>query len=177
MCACFSHVQLFVTLRTVVLQVPLSIGFYRQDYWGGFPCLLLGIFPTHGSNPCLTHWQMGSSALAPLGKPTTILHFIHHFCCYCSVTKTVWILETLMDCSMPSSSVFHCPRVCSTSCSLSQWCYLTISSSVAPFSYCPQSFPESGLFQYIGSLNQAAKVLELQFQHQSFQWIFRAYFH
>ena len=30
-------------------------------------------------------------------------------------------------------------RVCSNSCPLSQWCYLTISSSAASFSYCLQS--------------------------------------
>ena len=30
---------------------------------------------------------------------------------------------------------------CSSSCPLSQWCYLTISSSAAPFSFCPWSFP------------------------------------
>ena len=38
------------------------------------------------------------------------------------------------------------PRVCSNSCSLSQWCYLTISSSAAPFSFCFQSFPASESF-------------------------------
>ena len=31
-------------------------------------------------------------------------------------------------------------------CPLCQWCHLTISSSVVPFSYCPQSFPASGSF-------------------------------
>ena len=36
--------------------------------------------------------------------------------------------------------------VCSNSCSLSQWCHQTISSSVAPFSSCCQSFPASGSF-------------------------------
>ena len=35
------------------------------------------------------------------------------------------------------------PRVCSDLCPLSQWCYLTISSSVSPFSSCLQSFPAS----------------------------------
>ena len=30
-----------------------------------------------------------------------------------------------------------------------------------------------GLFQWVGSLYQVAKVLEFQLQHQSFQWIFR----
>ena len=38
------------------------------------------------------------------------------------------------------------PWVCSNSCLLSQWCHPTISSSVAPFSFCPQSFAESGSF-------------------------------
>ena len=37
--------------------------------------------------------------------------------------------------------------VCSNSCLLSQWCHPTISSSVAPFSACPQSFPASGSFR------------------------------
>ena len=32
------------------------------------------------------------------------------------------------------------------------------------------------LFQWVGSLHQVAKVLELQLQHESFQWIFRVNF-
>ena len=39
-----------------------------------------------------------------------------------------------------------CPRVCSISCPLSQWCYLIISSSATPISFCLQSFPVSGSF-------------------------------
>ena len=38
------------------------------------------------------------------------------------------------------------PEACSNSCSLSQWCHPTISSSVIPFSSCLQSFPASGSF-------------------------------
>ena len=38
------------------------------------------------------------------------------------------------------------PRVYSNSCPLSRWCHPTFSSSVVPFSSCPQSFPESGSF-------------------------------
>ena len=37
-------------------------------------------------------------------------------------------------------------RVCSNSCPLSSWCYLTISSSAALFSSCPQSFLAPGSF-------------------------------
>ena len=40
-------------------------------------------------------------------------------------------------CPLPS------PRVCPGSCLWSQWCYLTISFSTAPFSFCLQSFPAS----------------------------------
>ena len=38
------------------------------------------------------------------------------------------------------------PGVYPNSCPLSQWCYRTISSSVVPYSSCPQSFPTSGSF-------------------------------
>ena len=48
---------------------------------------------------------------------------------------------------MPGSSVLHyLPEVCSDLCLLSQWCYLTTSSSAAPFSFCLQSFPVTGSF-------------------------------
>ena len=47
-------------------------------------------------------------------------------------------------------SILPCPSstpvACSNSCPSSQWCHLTISSSVIPFS-CLQSFPTSGFFQ------------------------------
>ena len=94
-------------------------------------------------------------------------------CCCSSVTKscpTLWpygLQHTRLPC--PSLST----RVCSNSCPLSQWCHPTISSS--PFFSCPQSFqwrsfPVSWLF------TSGAKVLELQRQHQSFQWIIRVDF-
>ena len=38
------------------------------------------------------------------------------------------------------------PRVCSNSCALNWCCYPTLSSSATLFSFCLQSFPESGSF-------------------------------
>ena len=38
------------------------------------------------------------------------------------------------------------PGVCANSFPLSQWCYLTILSSVTPFSFCLQPFPAAGYF-------------------------------
>ena len=49
------------------------------------------------------------------------------------------------------------PRVHSRSCSLSQWCYPTITFSATPFSFCLQSFPASGSFpmsQFLTSCGQ-----------------------
>ena len=65
---------------------------------------------------------------------------------------------------------------CSNSCSLSQWCHPTISSSAALFSSCPRSSQHQGLFQWVSSSHQVAKVLELQRQHQSFQRIVKGWF-
>ena len=65
------------------------------------------------------------------------------------------------------------PGAYSNSCPLSQWCHLTISSSVVPFSSRLQSFPSSESFPMSQFL---AKVLEFWLQHQSFQWIFRTDF-
>ena len=44
-------------------------------------------------------------------------------------------------CPSPTAKVYANP------CPLSQWCHAIISSSVVPFSSCPQSFPASGSFQ------------------------------
>ena len=65
---------------------------------------------------------------------------------------------------------------CSNSYLLSQWCHPTIPSSVIPFSSCFNLSQHQGLFQWISSSHQVPKVLELQLQYQSFQWIFRADF-
>ena len=44
-------------------------------------------------------------------------------------------------CISPAARVYPNP------CLLSRWCHPTISSSVVPFTTCPQSFPASGSFQ------------------------------
>ena len=54
----------------------------------------------------------------------------------------VWLCNP-MNGSTWGLPVLHSPRVCSNSCSLTWWCHPTISSSVFPFSSCPQSFPAS----------------------------------
>ena len=59
------------------------------------------------------------------------------------VSNSLWphgLQHARLPCPSPA------PRACSNSCPLSQWCHPTISSSVGPFSSCPQSLPASGSF-------------------------------
>ena len=47
----FSHVQVFVTLWTVACQAPLSMGFFRLEYWSGLPYHPPGDVPNPGIKP------------------------------------------------------------------------------------------------------------------------------
>ena len=71
--------------------------------------------------------------------------------------------HTRPPCPSPTPGVHPNPRQSNL------WCHPTISSSVIPFSSCPQSFPASGCFP-MSQLDEVAKVLEFQPQHHSFQW-------
>ena len=52
-----------------------------------------------------------------------------------------------MNCSMPGHPVHHqLQEFTQTHVKSSWWCHLAISSSVVPFSFCPQSLPASGSF-------------------------------
>ena len=46
-----THAQLFVTPWTVTLQVPLSMGFPRQEYWSGLPSPSSEDLPNPGIEP------------------------------------------------------------------------------------------------------------------------------
>ena len=153
MCVCaLSHVQLFTTPWTVASKAPLSMKISRQEYWSGLPFCTPRNLSHSGIKPTLA------------GR-----FFIGAGCCCCSVVKSCLTLQfhglqhARLPCPLPS------PGVCSNSSPLSQWSHPTISY----FSSCLQSFPASGSFGY---LHQVAKVLQLQLQHQSFQWIFRVHF-
>ena len=66
-----------------------------------------------------------------------------HYCC-CSVIKLCPALCNPTNCSTPGFPVLHyLPEFAQIHV---HWCYLTISSSAAPFSFCLQSFPASGSF-------------------------------
>ena len=76
------------------------------------------------------------------------------------VSRALHYLLSLFSCLVVSDSLrphglqhakLLCPPlslgVCSNSCPLSQRCYLTVSSSAAPFSFCLQSSQHQGFFK------------------------------
>ena len=85
--------------------------------------------------------SLTSAALAPTRQPSPHHHlpkFNHSF-----VSDSLQPHESQHSrppCPSPT------PRVYSDSCPLSWWCHPAISSSVIPFSSCPQSLPASGSF-------------------------------
>ena len=66
LCACTLSLSLLSNSSwppwTVIRQDPLSVEFFRQEYWSGLHFLFQGIFLTQGSNPYLRHllhWPSG----------------------------------------------------------------------------------------------------------------------
>ena len=59
----FSRVQLFAALWTIACQVPLSMGFSRQEHWSGLPCPPPGDLPDPEIEPllhdsCVGRWVL-----------------------------------------------------------------------------------------------------------------------
>ena len=116
-----------MTLWTVAYQAALSMGRVA-----GLSChaLFWRIFPTQGSNPGLLLCRQ-------------IL--------YCWATSSVQFNCSVLSDSLQPHESQHTrppypsptPRIHSDSCPSSQWFHPAISSSVVPFSSCPQSLPAS----------------------------------
>ena len=96
---------------------------------------------------------------------------------FSSVTQSCPTLCNPMDCSTPGFPVHHqLPDLAQTHV---HWVGDAIQLSHPLSSPPPPAFNLSqhqGLFKWVSSSNQLAKVLEFQLQHQSFQWIFRTGF-
>ena len=125
---------------------------------------------------CLSH---GASAgmrqlLSDLHKDA--IWALNDLCC-CVVDKLCLTLCDPMNCSMTSFRVLHyLPEFAQTqvhwvSDAIQLSCLLLPASPLALNLHFHQ-----GLFQCVSSSHQVAKVLELELQHQSFQWIFRVDF-
>ena len=113
------------------------------------------------------HWVDGAiNRSHPLLPPP---HHHHHW-----VTQSCLTLYDPMDCSTPGFPVHH--QLLELAQTQVHRVGDAIQLSHPLLSPSPPAFNLSqrqGLFQWVSSSHQVAKVLEFQLQHQSFQWIFR----
>ena len=72
-----SRVQLFAAPWTVVCQVPLSMGFSRQEYWNGLPFPSPGDLPDSGTEPRSPTLQVGFFTIQ--GSPDDSLRYLKIF--------------------------------------------------------------------------------------------------
>ena len=93
-------------------------------------------------------------------------------CCRCSVVQSCRALCDPTDCSRPGLSVPH---------HLPEFAHVHVhciadavqpSHPLTPSSSALNLSQHQGFFQWVVRLHQITKILELQLQHQSFQWIF-----
>ena len=157
-----SRVQLLATPWITAYQAPPSVGFSRQEYWSRVPLRCYFYY--------YISWDLRGSLTVRVGQKDEEK---------LNLREVQFSLSVVSDSSRPHglqharlSCPSQTPWVCSNSCPLS-WCHPTVSSSVNPSLPAFNLAQHQGLFQWVSSLYQVAKVLELQLQHQSFQWIFR----
>jgi len=178
MCVCvFSRcrVWFFCDPCMVACQAPLSMALTRQEHWSGF------LSPSSGDllNPGIEPMSPASLALAgrflitePPGKPanTKYLCLMQKFQ-FSSVVQSCPTLCDPMNCSTPGLPVHHqLPESTQTHV---HWVSDAIQPSHPLSSPSPPALNLSqlqGLFKWVSSPHQVAKVLEFQLQHQSFQW-------
>ena len=130
------------SLRPHGHQVPPSNGFSRQEYWSGLPFPSPGNFPTQGSNPGLPHCRQTLYRLSHQWSQDVVQFSSVHFSCSV-VSDSLQPYESQHarpPCPSPT------PGVHADSHPSSPWCHPAISSSVVPFSSCPQSLPASESF-------------------------------
>ena len=146
----------------------------------------------------LAFWQCLGTVTVPLGVSFSLLiedqgltkvhlsaildPFDSNRCMLCPSVSSVqslsrfWLFATPWAAARQAFLSITNPQACPNSCPLSQWCHPTNSASVIPS---PPTFNLSqnqGLFQWVSSWYQVAKILEFQLQHQFYQWIVRTDF-
>ena len=151
----------------------------------GLSCGMWDLVPWAGTDPSSLHWKC--KVLASLSHWTTrkiagfdllafCWGFLHLFLLLLLLLSCLVLLDSFdpVDCSTLASSVLH--RLLEIAQIHVHW----VGDAIQPSRPLSSPFPPvlslsqcQGFFQWVGSLHQVAKILELQLQHQSFQWIFR----
>ena len=151
---------LFVLKRSIAVLWPLMVKPVFRAFWKTISCAIT--------------LQVGSNKIIHFFLRKFLNYCLILTCCCCWVTMSCPTPCDAMDYSTPGSSVLHLLIFMSA-------------RSVMPSNHLILCHPllllpsvslsqHQGLFQWVNSLLQVAKRLELQLQHQFSQWLFRVDF-
>ena len=128
---------------------------------------------SHIAGKCFTIWATREAHRCLDTKIWKLITFVFQWSC--SVAQLCPTLCNPMDWSTPGFLVLHCPL------KFAQIHVHWVGDAICPSNPLLPSSPSAyslsqhqGLFQWVSSLHQVARVLDLQ--HQSWQWIFRVDF-
>ena len=163
----------FVTPWTAPARILCPWNFPGKNTGVGCHFLLQGIFPMQGSNLHLLHWQGDWILYDGATREAHLPHRSFVFsCCCCLVTQLCLTLCDPMHCRTPGFLVLHhLPELAQTHV---HWVGDATQPPHPLSSPSPPTFilsQHQGLFSRVSSSHQVDKVLELQLQHQSLQWI------
>ena len=143
--------------RTVAYQAPLSMGFSRQEYWSGLPCPP----PRDLPDPRIKPASLMSPALA-VRFFTTSTTWETRIKQFSSVQFSCSVVSGSFQPHEPQHARPPCPSptpgVHPNPCPSSRWCHPTISSSVVPSPPAFNLSQHQGLFKWVSSSHQVAKV-------------------
>ena len=165
-----SRVWLFVTPWTAAYQAPQSMGFSRQEYWSGVPL----------PSPVKSLSYMFKSKIDTFIWYQHITQVVEMIFSYKLYNKGVQLSSVAQSCPTLCDPMNHStpglpvhqqlPEFTQTHvhwvCDAIQPFHLL--SSLSPPA--PNPSQHQGLFPWVNSSHEVAKVLEFQLQHQSFQW-------
>ena len=135
-------------------------GILQQEHWHGLSFPSPGDLPNPGIEPTSPVLAGRFFTIEPPGSPLLAISSLQLLSCV-QLFASHGLQHARLPCPSPT------PGACSNSCPSNWWYHPTISSPSPP------AFSHQGLFQWVSSLHQVAKLLEFQLQHQSFQWIFK----
>ena len=86
-----SHVQLFVTPRTIACQAAQSMGCSRKEYWSGLPFPSPEDLPTQGSNSGVLHYRQILYHLSHQ-EAQSLLEYVFCVLCVCVRVPVRWFV-------------------------------------------------------------------------------------
>ena len=183
-CLDFNPQSLYIPPHPAQDSVFLSL-FSSDPIFGATPCSYApsysawALTPWAEVLPCMDAlltllWATHHRVLPPRQRGLLALHPLWVLMLF-SVAQLCWTLCNSMDCRTPGFPVHYLPEFVQTHV---HWVD-DASGHLILSLLSPSAFSLSQhqvLFPWVGSSHQVAEVLQLQFQHQSFQWIFRVDF-